>query len=251
MKNNINYNKASSTYDNTRSHSDTLISRFAERVSFSGSTTIVDFGCGTGNYLNRIQQLFGSICCGIEPSYGMRAIAHEKNLLLDIREGDHSNIPFENETFDFAFMTDVIHHVPDIGLMFSVIWRVLKFEGILCIVTESHDQIQARFYNSYFPSLYANEIKRYPTIESISGEAIINGFIHEDTEVLPASGPEYITAQFIRNVEEKNYSMFRLLDEEEYTKGLSRLKADIGRQFYHSDRGESLIWLKKTANLLK
>ncbi|MBN1905512.1 MAG: hypothetical protein JW927_10475 [Deltaproteobacteria bacterium] len=45
--------------------------------------------------------------------------------------------------------------------------------------------------------------------------------------------------------------MFRLLDEEKYAKGLSRLKADIGRQFYDSDRGESLIWLKKTANPLK
>jgi len=46
MENMINYNKASSTYDNTRSHSDILISRFAERISFSGSTTILDFGCG-------------------------------------------------------------------------------------------------------------------------------------------------------------------------------------------------------------
>jgi hypothetical protein len=45
-------------------------------------------------------------------------------------------------------------------------------------------------------------------------------------------------------VEEKSV-MFRLLDEEEYANGLAQLKADIGKQFYDSGRGESLIWLKK------
>ena len=87
--------------------------------------------------------------------------------------------------------------------MFSELWRVLKFEGMLCIVTESHDQILARFYNSYFPSLASNEIKRYPKIESILREAKNKGFIHEHTELLPAATPRPITEDFIRNVEEK------------------------------------------------
>ena len=44
-------------------------------------------------------------------------------------------------------MTDVIHHVPDVDRMFEEIERVLKYEGKLCIVTESHVQIDDRFYH--------------------------------------------------------------------------------------------------------
>ena len=244
----INYDSASKTYDNTRSHSEILLTRLIERVPVTGTMTILDFGCGTGNYLSTIQKQFGSKCLGVEPSDGMRDLACKKNSLLDIRKGDHRNIPFNDKIIDFAFMTDVIHHVPEPGLMFSELWRVLKFEGKLCIVTESHDQIRARFYNSYFPSLASNEIKRYPRIESILREAKNKGFIHGCTEFLPVTSPRSVNEEFIRNVEEKNFSMFSLLDEHEYADGLSRLKADIGRQFEPSGGGESLIWLKKPAD---
>ena len=241
----INYDAASTTYDHTRKHSDGIIERFANRVSFTTTTTILDFGCGTGNYLGHLQRAFGCRCCGVEPSEGMRARAAEKYNSLDIRPGDHRQVPFDAEVFDFAFMTDVIHHVPDLARMFSELWRVLKFGGLLCVVTESHEQIQARFYNRYFPSLAASEKRRYPEIQAIVQSALANGFIHEDTDVLPALLPATITGQFLRNVEEKNYSMFRLLAEREYADGLARLRKDIGKTFDPVGAGDSLIWLRK------
>ena len=241
----INYDLASKTYDQTRNHSDALITKFVDRVPLTVASAILDFGCGTGNYLDSIQRSFGCRCCGVEPSDGMRAIAAEKNNALDVRKGDHREIPFDAETFDFAFMTDVIHHVPELDLMFSEIWRVLKTGGFLCVVTESHEQIQARFYNRYFPSLAANEKQRYPKIQTVVNTAVKCGFSHEDTEVFSASSRKSITEQFLTNVEEKNYSMFRLLDELEYVDGLSQLKADKGKSFETIGGGESLIWLRR------
>ncbi|MFZ2644596.1 MAG: class I SAM-dependent methyltransferase [Verrucomicrobiia bacterium] len=243
----INYDIASKTYDHTRKHSDEVLGRFADRVPFTPAIAVLDFGCGTGNYLNRIQLAFGCRCYGVEPSEGMRVLAAEKSRSLDIRQGDHRKIPFDAEFFDFAFMTDVIHHVPDMVLMFLELWRVLKFGRLLCVVTESHAQIQNRFYNDYFPSLAAKEKQRYPEIQSIIQSAVGSGFVHEETDVLSASAPATITEQFLKNVEEKNYSMFRLLDEREYADGLSRLKRDVGKTFKPIGAGESLIWFKKTA----
>lgn len=241
----IDYNTASKTYDNTRGDSDRLIERFGRRIAFDNGTAVLDFGCGTGSYLNTVQSRFGCRCHGVDPSEGMRALAVRKNKALDVREGNHRRIPFDDNSFDFAFMTDVIHHVPDLSSMFMELFRVLNPRACLCIVTESHEQIQARFYNVYFPSLAANEKKRYPDIPAIVTMAQQCGFVHETTEVLPAVSPAVVTRTFLRNVEEKNYSMFHLLEEREFEEGLSRIRKDEGRRFTVTSAGETLIWLGK------
>ncbi len=251
----IDYDIASQTYDHTRSHSDRVIERFAQRVLFTNETAILDFGCGTGNYLNSLQMALACRCCGVEPSEGMKAIAERKNKSLDIRLGDHNDVPFDEGIFDFAFMTNVIHHVPDLFSMFSELRRVLKPDGLVCVVTESHEQINNRFYNRYFPSLASNEKQRYPHIRRIVEAAIQIGVTHVDTEVLLTSSPAIVTESFVRNVEERNYSMFRLLDSREFAEGLKKVRADIGKSFELASAGETLIWFtKKTAektNVLK
>jgi ubiquinone/menaquinone biosynthesis C-methylase UbiE len=244
----IDYDAASQTYDHTRKHSNKVMKCFARRVPFTKETAILDFGCGTGNYLNSLQMAFACRCCGVEPSEGMRAIAVGKNRSLDVRPGDHTNVPFADGTFDFAFMTDVIHHVPDLSLMFLELHRVLKSGAYLCVVTESHEQIQHRFYNRYFPSLVFNEKRRYPEIRGVVDIAVQSGLTYEDTELLPTSSPATITSGFVKNVEEKNFSMFRLLDDREFIDGLERIRKDIGRNVELAGAGRTLIWLRKTAH---
>ena len=168
----------------------------------------------------------------------------DKNDALDVRQGDHRKIPFDTDFFDFAFMTDVIHHVPDLLSMFSELRRVIKSDGRLCVVTESHEQIEGRFYNCYFPSLAANEKSRYPDISNIVETAERVGFVVNETEILFPSSYAVIDKNFVKNVEEKNYSMFRLLDKKEFIKGLQKVKNDLGRAFERNNSGETLIWLK-------
>jgi len=54
----IDYAIAAETYDHTRTHSDEVIDRFCTTVPLSSSISVLDFGCGTGNYLSRIHQRF-------------------------------------------------------------------------------------------------------------------------------------------------------------------------------------------------
>src|SRR5277367_697225 len=121
----IDYNAAAKSYDNTRNASEQLIVLFYKAIRFSSATTVLDFGCGTGNYLHLIQTNYGSRCYGVEPSDGMRIKAKEKNSDLIVEQGDHTRIPYRENFFDFVYMTDVIHHVPDLGQMFQTIKRVL------------------------------------------------------------------------------------------------------------------------------
>ena len=243
----IDYNEASKTYDNTRNFSDVLIDHFASKLRLTKETVVLDFGCGTGNYLNRIQERFGCRCYGVEPSEGMRTAASKKNPTLDIRQGDHRQIPFADESFDFVFMTDVVHHIPDLSSMFLQLRRVMKSGAFLCVVTESHTQIEGRFYNRYFPSLVMNEKRRYPDVLNIIEIASNSGFEHDSSEIRQASPSAEITEDFVRNVEEKNFSMFRGLSEKEFLEGLKRLKSDVGKSLERKLAGETWIWLKKHA----
>lgn len=246
----IDYIAAAETYDNTRTHSDEVIDGFCRVFEFSRTVTVLDFGCGTGNYLSRIYQRFGCRCYGVEPSDGMRAKASDKSAALRVVNGNHLTVPFPPGTFDFSFMTDVIHHVPDRLSMFRELHRVLKDTGLLCVVTESHAQIEGRFYNRYFPSLATNEKRRYPDIEEIVASASEAGLSSVTADVIAPSAPSQVTKGFLRNVAEKNWSMFRLLSEEEFSIGFQALERDLGRSFESSRAGETLLWFRKAAQLI-
>jgi len=241
----IDYINASKTYDNTRNSDNLIIEIMAKRKVFNKNDNILDFGCGTGNYLSKFSELYECNCFGIEPSRGMRQKAIEKNPKLVILGGNHNNIPFEEDFFGLIYMTDVIHHVPDIGIMFKNFYKKLKHSGYICILTESWKQIENRWYNNYFPSLANNEKNRYPDIDKIVNISMENGLKLETIDIKENSEENIIGEHFIKMVEEKNYSMFRILDNEEYKNGLKELKQNINQKVITKGAGESIIWLKK------
>jgi len=51
-------------------------------------------------------------------------------------------------------------------------------------------------------------------------------------------------------VENKGFSMFRLIEEIDYQAGLMELKKDYeNKTIIHSNHGESLLWLRKAENI--
>jgi ubiquinone/menaquinone biosynthesis C-methylase UbiE len=244
MNTKINYNQIAGKYDSTRTSNSSTIDLFHKKVKFGKETKVLDFGCGTGNYLNTIFDLFRCTCFGVEPSDSMRAIAKQKNSEVQIKKGSHELIPFPDNEFDFVYMTDVIHHIPNMNKMFSELNRLIKPSGLMCIVTESHNQIENRFYNRYFPSLESVELKRYPDISEINEYAVNNSFVTVEIQKKEDSNIK-ITEDFIKLVSEKGYSMFKLISEEEHQKGLENLIADFNSDVTLISSGETLIWLKK------
>jgi hypothetical protein len=143
-------------------------------------------------------------------------------------------------------MTDVIHHVPDINSMFAEFFRILKANGKICILTESHRQIETRFWSEYFPATVTAEKKRYPDISQITAAAEKRGFLTDETIDTSVEQTFNISADFVKLVENKGYSMFRLICDEDFENGLKRLKEDYENKIMiNSNHGETLLWLKK------
>lgn len=239
----IDYNILAKDYDLTRTANINIINLFASELSLDGKI-ILDFGCGTGNFAYAIKKLTTADIYGVEPSDGMieKSLAKE----IDVRKGDHSSIPFDDNFFDFIYMTDVIHHVPDLQMMFTEFYRVLKRGGIVCILTESHKQLETRFWVKHFRTTVDVEKKRYPDIPDIINSAENIGFRESKIIATDAENDIIITEDFIKLVENKGYSMFRLIEESDYQAGLTALKKDYeNHTVIHTNHGETLIWLKK------
>lgn len=242
----VNYNGLAKKYDLTRKENMDTINRFLEYQSFSEETNILDFGCGTGNFTVSLKQITNANVYGVEPADGMRQKAIDKNTDVIFGKGNHEKIPFIDNFFDFVYMTDVIHHIPDINIMFKELNRVLKQGGNLCIVTESHKQIESRFWVKYFPTTVEVEKKRYPDIPEIIESAINNGFVLSKKDVTDANYRHVISQKFLMLVENKGYSMFHLIGDSDYERGLADLRNDYNKQIeIEYNHGETLIWLKK------
>ena len=239
----IDYNILAQKYDLTRTANINIINMFAEEISLTDKN-ILDFGCGTGNFTYALKKLTESNIYGVEPSDGMREKALQKGNII-IKKGDHTNIPFDEDFFDFIYMTDVIHHVPDINIMFSEFYRVLKQGGYICILTESHAQLETRYLVKYFPATVEVEKKRYPDIpDIINAAAKANIRYHKTVE--RDDERKNITEDFVKLIENKGYSMFELIDEKDYQNGLKYLKEDFANKVEFTNmHGETLLWLKK------
>ena len=242
----MDYNILSQDYDLTRNINIDSVKEILSKVKIDVNSYVLDFGCGTGNYACAIKKLTNANVYGVEPSDGMRKKAQDKGAGIDFRKGDHNHIPFDDAFFDLIYMTDVIHHVPDLKAMFTEFYRILKPSGAVCILTESHKQLETRFWAAYFPGIVPVEKERYPDIPDIVSSANECGFSVKDIVNTDAEKTFEISSDFVKLVENKGFSMFRLISDEEFENGLRRLKEDYeSKVLIKSHHGETFLWLER------
>ena len=242
----IDYDEISKIYDDVREGDVTLINHFLNELPSLGSVIVLDLGCGTGNYTDlfqRVTQERGYRFCGVDPSEGMLSKARQKNAFVTYQVGTAEQIPFQDNFFDFVYMTDVIHHVLDIHKMFAEIYRVLKAGGKVCIVTQSHKQIEKRPIARFFPGTVQADKGRYPGIRAIIKAAEHNQMSYLKKKILFKGEEIELGADFLELVRKKGYSMLHLLPEHKYQIGLRALEDVLSNGPIKSESaGETLIW---------
>ena len=87
--------------------------------------TLVDIGAGTGTFSSAFSDWFGLRVLAVEPSAAMRGHIPQTPSIQALA-GDAGALPLADASADGAWLSLVIHHVPDLGAAAREIRRVLR-----------------------------------------------------------------------------------------------------------------------------
>ena len=109
--------------------------RMAELAGIAAGMHVVDIGCGIGGPARALAHHFGCKVKGVDLTEEFctvgRMLTERTGLtgMVEIHHADAVDLPFEDATFDLAWMQHLIANVPDKARLFKEIARVLRPGG--------------------------------------------------------------------------------------------------------------------------
>ena len=91
----------------------------------SQGMTLVDIGAGTGQFAAAFEDWFGIGVVAVEPSAAMRDRITSTSSVRALA-GDATALPLPDRSADAAWLSLVLHHIPDLGAAAREIRRVLR-----------------------------------------------------------------------------------------------------------------------------
>lgn len=113
--------------------------------SYKPSGKILDFGCGTGEFLNTCKTA-NWVCTGVEPSVAAREKASQltnPNIVGTLSQTDHSK-------FDVITLWHVLEHVENLNEKLTELKSYLAEGGIIFIAVPNHESLDAKIYKSFW-----------------------------------------------------------------------------------------------------
>lgn len=158
------------------------------------NSTVLDIGCGTGEQVKRYRK-FGFNAVGIEPAENMRLIAQKYNPGVPILDGIITNLPFQNESFDFILAIEVLRylHPLDIQQAYKEMLRVLKPEGKLVFTMVNRYALDGFFLYDTLKKMF---FKFTGTKESVHCEFVTPKQIQRDLNSLGIKEIEFYGRMF-------------------------------------------------------
>ena len=116
-----------------------VISKYSKEAS-----TILDYGCGTGNFLDHMRQRGWKIA-GLEPSSLARVKAESKNGTIIF-----STLEELKENYRVITLWHVIEHTPDPGRVLATLSQHVEPGGILLVAVPNYRSYDAQHYKIYW-----------------------------------------------------------------------------------------------------
>ena len=114
---------------------------------------ILDLGCGKGGFLVEAA-LNGAVASGLEKSrtYIDLALkkADENKCHITVKEGLAENIPYDENSFDFVNMSEVIEHVEDPQKVLQELRRILSVGGQAYLSAPNRFSLRDTHFHLYF-----------------------------------------------------------------------------------------------------
>jgi ubiquinone/menaquinone biosynthesis C-methylase UbiE len=238
----VDYDQAAGEYAAHRRVHGGVFRELSERGRLGPAATILEVGCGTGNYVSALAGHFGCTAYGLDPSAGMLAHARGQPEHVTWLLGRAEHLPFAADVFDLIFSVDVIHHLLDKAAFYREVLRVLRPGGLVCTVTDSADIIQRReILSGYFPETVDIELARYPGIAQLQGWMAQAGLPALD--IITVEEPYELTSA--QPFHDRAYSSLHLIPEEAWRAGLVRLERDLAHGPIRGLSRYACVWARK------
>ncbi len=136
--------------------------RLIRQLKSRGS--LLDVGCGTGDFLAVMQSYPGWTVRGLEPHAEAAAQARAQyGLSIDPVYLD--DLPYQDGAFDVVTMWDVLEHLPRPRESLGRLRRVLRSDGVLVIGLPNRDSLDAKLFGQYWAGL---DVPRHFSVFSVS-----------------------------------------------------------------------------------
>jgi 2-polyprenyl-3-methyl-5-hydroxy-6-metoxy-1,4-benzoquinol methylase len=117
------------------------------KYSNSNSGIILDYGCGTGSFLNEMKSNGWGIK-GVEPDAGA---AQKATLLNGIKIDDSSSLSsFIPESVDVITLWHVLEHVHDLHPTLTTLKSILKANGVMFVAVPNYQSFDAAHYKQFW-----------------------------------------------------------------------------------------------------
>jgi SAM-dependent methyltransferase len=194
----------------------------------SPGMTLVDIGAGTGAFAAAFSDWFGLSVVAVEPSAAMRAQI-PRTASIQVFEGAAGALPLPDGSADAAWLSNVLHHVPDLGAAAHEIRRVLRTGAPVLIRAgmsregppDRYDGIE---HVRWFPET-ARTIDTFPSVEETCNAFAAAGFREEAFEQVRETYPASL-ADFLSQVDTFRHAdtTLRQLTDDEFLRGKQRLR---------------------------
>jgi ubiquinone/menaquinone biosynthesis C-methylase UbiE len=193
--------------------------------------TILDLGAGTGRFATMLAEAFDAQVVAVEPSEKMRAEAerHGAHPRVAYRDGTATAVPAADAVFDFAFLSMVIHHVPDIGACARELHRVVRSGGLVFVRNVFAGRLDGIRHYEFFPSARAIDERRLPTVERVREAFIGAGFALRALDTLEQQIDPSLDAHYDR-IRQRALSTLETIADAEFEEGLRRMRRAVDRE---------------------
>jgi SAM-dependent methyltransferase len=181
-------------------------------------TRLLDLGAGTGMWARAFTDWFDNIeVVAVEPAEAMRARCRHPHVLA----GDADSIPLADSSVDAAWLSTVIHHVPDLTAAARELHRVLRPGGPVLIRSAFAGRHQAITLFRFFPEAI-RVLDTYPSVDDVEAAFATAGFTTIAFEQIPqTTSPSLRDAA--ANLRREAHTPLQLITDDEYATGLARL----------------------------
>ena len=196
-----------------------------------GSLLILDLGAGTGRFSTLLADAFDARVVGVEPSQKMRDEAERGSTHPRVvyRDGSAASIPATAGEFAFAFMSMVVHHVPDLAGCAREVYRVVKPDGLVFIRNTFSGRLDSVPLYRFFPSARAIDEARLPSAEQVRVAFEAHGFELVALEAIEQQIDPSLRTHCER-MERRALSTFELMTDAEFHEGLERMRQAVERE---------------------